>query len=399
MTFSDLGLIPEIASVVEEKGYTEPTLIQQAAIPVILKGKDVIGSAQTGTGKTAAFALPVLQLLKEHGEVPRCLVVGPTRELIMQVDEQFRIYGRKLNLNYALLYGGVKYATQNRELGEIPDVVVATPGRLLDHVQQRSLDLRNIQYLILDEVDRMFDMGFIEDVRRIISRCSSKTRQTLLFSATVGDKVRSLAGWALKDPEEIIIGLRHKPADTIEHAVYPVGALQKFDLLLHLLETIQSDNIIIFCRMRRGADRIARWLAEHGKDVAALHSDLNQAERTKALDKFKNGNFGILVATDIASRGLDIANVSHVINYDVPLHAEDYVHRIGRTGRARKEGSACTLEAPDEASLVQAIEKLIGRPIERRKLEGFEYRYEPKVETTPVKTVRRKRNQGYLGRR
>ncbi len=396
MTFSDLGLIPEIVSAVEAKGYSEPTPIQQAAIPVILQGRDVIGSAQTGTGKTAAFALPVLQRLGTHGDCPRALVIGPTRELIMQVDEQFRLYGKDLRLNHALLYGGVKYGRQLQELDAIPDVVVATPGRLLDHVQSGALDLSGVEFLILDEVDRMFDLGFIDDVRRIIGKCSSKKRQTLLFSATVGDRVRQLAGWALKDPEEIIISANQKTAETVDHAIYPVGALEKFDLLVKLLDSINSDTVIIFCRMRRGADRVARWLAELGKPVVALHSDLNQKERTEALTKFKSGHFGILVATDIASRGLDIANVSHVINYDVPQHAEDYVHRIGRTGRARKEGSACTLEAPDEAPLVRAIEKLIERPIERRKVDGFEYRYEPVMETVAPVIRRKKRNQGYL---
>lgn len=395
MKFEDLGLAPTVLSAVQAAGYTEPTPIQARAIPAIIEGRDVLGSAQTGTGKTAAFALPALHLLRGHqkGAPPRCLVLGPTRELAAQVKEQFEKYGQETQLKIALVHGGVGYGQQRKDLDDGSDVVIATPGRLLDHVQQGSIDLSSIELLILDEVDRMLDMGFIEDVKRIIKLCRNSKRQTLLFSATLSEDIKRLIARSLKDPLEIAIAIKISPAETVKHEVYPVGAMQKFDLLVALIEQMDIDSMIIFCRMKVGADRITRWLTERNYSCAAMHSNLPQRARTKALEQFKNGSIKILVATDIASRGLDIANVTHVINYDVPEHCEDYVHRIGRTGRAQREGDAATILAPDETSKIEAIEKFIDQKILQRKLEGFNYFHEPHIrDAEDVKPKRRRRN-------
>ena len=395
MKFEDLGLAPTVLSAVQAAGYTEPTPIQARAIPAIIEGRDVLGSAQTGTGKTAAFALPALHLLRGHqkGAPPRCLVLGPTRELAAQVKEQFEKYGQETQLKIALVHGGVGYGQQRKDLDDGSDVVIATPGRLLDHVQQGSIDLSSIELLILDEVDRMLDMGFIEDVKRIIKLCRNSKRQTLLFSATLSEDIKRLIARSLKDPLEIAIAIKISPAETVKHEVYPVGAMQKFDLLVALIEQMDIDSMIIFCRMKVGADRITRWLTERNYSCAAMHSNLPQRARTKALEQFKNGSIKILVATDIASRGLDIANVTHVINYDVPEHCEDYVHRIGRTGRAQREGDAATILAPDETSKIEAIEKFIDQKILQRKLEGFNYFHEPHIrDAEDAKPKRRRRN-------
>jgi len=392
MKFSDFPLRPEILRAIDESGYETPTPIQEQAIPVILDGNDVIGSAQTGTGKTAAFALPALQKLGSHGGC-RCLAVGPTRELAAQIEESFRKYGKHLDLRTTLLHGGVGYGPQKKDLADGVDVIVATPGRLLDHVQQGTASLAHVEILILDEVDRMLDMGFIDDVRKIVRKCSRKGRQTLLFSATVPDTIQRLANWALKNPVGISIGQNLSPAETVKHEVYPINAMQKFDLLVALLNQFEAKNTLIFCRMRRGSDRVARWLAERGFNVGVIHSDLSQGERTEALANFKSGKIPILVATDIASRGLDIADVTHVVNYDVPQHAEDYVHRIGRTGRAKREGTAVTLQAPDETSALMAIESYIKREVPKAKLDGFEYRYDPLEGVNPQRTRRKRRNR------
>jgi len=396
MQFEDLNLAEPILRSIREKGYEHPTPIQEKAVPEIMAGRDVIGSAQTGTGKTAAFALPILHRLAtaRKGEFQRCLVLCPTRELALQAKENFVIYGCHLPFRTCVIYGGVGYGQQKDELTRNPEIVIATPGRLLDLMQQGVISLSQVRMLVLDEVDRMLDMGFIDDVRRIVRKCP-KDRQTLLFSATIPEEVGRLANWALREPIEITIGIRLSPADTVRHVLLPVGALQKFDLLIALLNRIELSRTIIFCRMRRGADRVGRWLQEHGYSVAIMHSDLNQNERQKALADFKEGRLSILTATDIASRGLDIASVTHVINYDVPQHSEDYVHRIGRTGRAASEGSAYTLVSPDETSLIAAIEKLIEMPIAREKLEGFPYRYDPILATEKPAPVRKRRNRGF----
>ena len=393
MNFKDLGLCPELLQTIEELGYEEPTPVQVKAIPPIIEGRDMVGSAQTGTGKTAAFALPTLHRLAKPGAC-RALALAPTRELAIQIEENFRKYGNQMGFNMALLYGGVKYGKQLDQLRNNPDVVVATPGRLLDHIGQGNLDLSNIEILILDEVDRMLDMGFIEDVTKIIQK-TPRSRQTLLFSATIPDSVVRLADWALDNPAEAKIDIKISAADTVSHALYPVPAIQKFDLLIALLENIEFENLIIFFQTRRGTDKISRWLTEHGQDVRVLHSDLKQRDRMSALQDFKDGKVKILSATDVASRGLDITNVTHVINYDVPQHSEDYVHRIGRTGRARTEGEAFTLCKPEELPLVQSIEKLLGNPLPRKFIEDFSYRDSPAEMAPTGAEVSKKRNRGF----
>jgi ATP-dependent RNA helicase RhlE len=356
--------------------------------------KDLIGAAQTGTGKTAAFALPTLSLLGPAAGKPRCLVLVPTRELAVQVDENFQKYGKHFGTRTALLYGGVGYGAQVKALEEGVDVVIATPGRLLDLHEQKILDLKSIQMLIMDEVDRMLDMGFIEDVTRIVNYCP-KDRQTLLFSATISDAIGRIAGWALRDPVTVDVRTGLGAADTVDHAIYPVDIFQKYDLLLALLNKSGYKSVIVFTRTKRDADRIAEWIEGHGTPVATMHADRTQSERAAALAGFKSGKFSIMVATDIASRGLDIRGVTHVINYNVPEHAEDYVHRIGRTGRASAEGEAFTLYSPDEMHHLQQIEQLLGRGIERRKLEGFRYYSEPQLTPGGPKAaaVSRKRNR------
>ncbi|MBT3636166.1 MAG: DEAD/DEAH box helicase [Opitutae bacterium] len=393
MNFKDLGLCPELLQTIEELGYEEPTPVQVKAIPPIIEGRDMVGSAQTGTGKTAAFALPTLHRLAKPGAC-RALALAPTRELAIQIEENFRKYGNQMGFNMALLYGGVKYGKQLDQLRNNPDVVVATPGRLLDHIGQGNLDLSNIEILILDEVDRMLDMGFIEDVTKIIQK-TPRSRQTLLFSATIPDSVVRLADWALDNPAEAKIDIKISAADTVSHALYPVPAIQKFDLLIALLKNIEFENLIIFFQTRRGTDKISRWLTEHGQDVRVLHSDLKQRDRMSALQDFKDGKVKILSATDVASRGLDITNVTHVINYDVPQHSEDYVHRIGRTGRARTEGEAFTLCKPEELPLVQSIEKLLGNPLPRKFVDDFSYRDSPAEMVPTGAEVSKKRNRGF----
>ena len=393
MNFKELGLCPPLLKAIEEMGYEDPTPIQKMSIPPILEGRDLVGSAQTGTGKTAAFALPSLHRLEKHGDC-RLLALAPTRELAIQIEENFKKYGKFLDLRMALLYGGVKYGKQLEQLGNEPDIIVATPGRLLDHLSQGNLNLRKIEILILDEVDRMLDMGFVEDVTKIIQK-TPKSRQTLCFSATMPDSVRRLSKWALDNPAEAKIDIKISAADTVSHALYPVPAIQKFDLLIALLKIIKFENLIIFFQTRRGTDKISRWLTEHGQTVRVLHSDLKQRDRSKALEEFKGGEVKILCATDVASRGLDISNVTHVINYDVPQHSEDYVHRIGRTGRARTEGEAFTLCKPEELSMVDSIEKLLGNPLPRKFVEEFNYRDEPSSLAPASPQVSKKRNRGF----
>ncbi len=396
MQFQDLQLRKEILQALDERGYTEPTPIQEQSIPHILAGKDMIGSAQTGTGKTAAFALPTLQRLKQHSHT-RALVLTPTRELACQIEENFSYYGKYLDLTLGLIYGGVGYGAQRQAIKDGADIMIATPGRLLDHLQQKTLHLDKIEILILDEVDRMLDMGFIEDVRRIIGKCSRK-RQTLMYSATMPDSIKALANFALYKPVEVNIGLRVSPAETVAHALYPVDAMRKFDLLIHILEKIGTQSTIIFFQTKAGADRIAKWLRQHGNEnLAVMHSDLQQKERAKALQDFKEGNITTLIATDIASRGLDIRGVQHVINYDVPQHAEDYVHRIGRTGRAKTEGDAYTLFSPDQLDKVKSIENFIGQEIPRKVVEDFNYRIPPMTEI-PGKPKGLPQKRGLMGR-
>src|SRR5438034_2806316 len=381
MSFHHFGLLPEVVRGTQAMGFLDPTPIQLRAFPIVLAGKDLIGTAQTGTGKTAAFALPILTLLAKHGGL-RCLVLKLTRVVAVQVETAFRDYGRFTDLRVSLVHGGVGYGKQREELKRGVDILVATPGRLLDLLEQRTMSLQDVKILVLDEVDRMLDMGFLPDVRRIVEKVSTH-RQTLLFYSTLPPEIERLAAWVLREPELVEIGVRRSPAETVTHAVYPVAAEQKFDLLMVLLERTNFDSALIFSRTKHGADRIAHKLKQGNHSVAVLHSNRTQRERIEALEGFKSGKYEVMVATDIASRGLDIAGLSHVINYEVPEHAEDYVHRIGRTGRAQNVGDAVTLMHGEEVAALQAIERFIGQKIPRLKLENFPYLYtvlfEPEV--------------------
>ena len=374
MPFAKFGLSAAILEGVKAMGYVEPTPIQLRAIPLILTGQDVIGSAQTGTGKTAAFALPILSQLGVRGLATRVLVLEPTRELAAQVETAIRDFARFTDLRVAVVYGGVGYGRQNEALRTGVDVIVATPGRLLDHLRQGSCKLDQVEFLVLDEADRMLDMGFLPDVRRIVEKCP-RDRHTSLFSATIPPEIESLIRWAMRHPQTVEIGARRTPAETVKHVIYPVAQDQKADLLRELLERVNYDSVIIFCRTKNRADRLGNLLRKSNHAVTILHSNRTQREREQALRGFRDGRFEVLVATDIAARGLDIANVSHVINFDVPQHPEDYVHRIGRTGRAESAGDAFTLMVAEDASHVQAIERFIGQKVERVKLEDFDYKY------------------------
>jgi ATP-dependent RNA helicase RhlE len=375
MNFSRLGLSEKVLDGVRAAGYVNPTPIQLRAIPLVLAGRDVIGSAQTGTGKTAAFALPILSKLGQHNATgPRTLILEPTRELAAQVETAFRDYARFTNLKLTVVFGGVGYGRQMDSLRVGTDIVVATPGRLLDHLERGTVRLDKIQFLVLDEADRMLDMGFLPDVRRILDRCP-RQRHTALFSATIPPQIETLIKWAMNNPETIEIGARRSPAETVKHVIYPVADSQKTDLLLKLLDFVHYDSVIVFCRTKHGADRIAHTLKRANHAVCVLHSNRTQREREQALRGFRDGRFEVLVATDIAARGLDIADVSHVVNYDVPQHPEDYIHRIGRTGRAEATGDAFTIMTAEDGSHVFAIERFISQKIPRVKLENFDYKY------------------------
>jgi ATP-dependent RNA helicase RhlE len=376
MSFLEFGLSESVIHGVQSMGYVDPSPIQLRAFPIVLSGRDLIASAQTGTGKTAAFGLPILTKLGKHrpGGSPRCLILEPTRELAAQVETAFRDFSRFNDLTVSVMYGGVGYGKQREDLKNGVDTLVATPGRLLDHLEQGALDLSQIEILVLDEVDRMLDMGFLPQVRRIVERCN-KERQTLFFSATIPPELQGLTQWVVRDPVIIEIGHRRSPADTISHALYPVSRDQKFELLLALLNKIDFTSVLVFCRTKVGADQVAAKLKAQKLSVVAIHSNRTQNERMDALAGFKSDKYDIMVATDIAARGIDIAGVSHVINFDVPQHPEDYVHRIGRTGRAEATGEAFTLFTGEDLEHVTKIEYFIGRKIDRQKLEGFNYLY------------------------
>ena len=391
MSFTQLGLSPGVLEGVKAMGYVEPTPIQLRAIPLILEGRDVIGSAQTGTGKTAAFALPILTKLGDGNGITRTLILEPTRELAAQVETAMRDFARFLKIRIAVLYGGVGYGKQTDDLKAGADIIVATPGRLLDHIQRGQAKLEKVQFLVLDEADRMLDMGFLPDVRRILDRCP-RQRHTSLFSATVPPQIETLIQWAMKDPETVEIGARRSPAETVKHVVYPVAEEQKTELLLALLDEVNYDSVIIFCRTKHGADRVAARLKKSNHAVAVLHSNRTQKEREQALQGFRNGLFEVLVATDIAARGLDIADVSHVINFDVPQHPEDYVHRIGRTGRAQSSGDAFTIMVAEDRQHMAAVERFIGKQIERVKMPKFNYTY------TTLLDEKQDKNAGFPGK-
>src|SRR3954471_14655858 len=376
MSFDGLGLTPELLRAVSDEGYTDPTPVQSAAIPVILEGRDVMAGAQTGTGKTAAFVLPVIQTLhatrRDGGTVRhpiRVLVVVPTRELCIQVEESVRTYGKHRPIRSATVYGGVGFGPQVSRLRAGPEIVVATPGRLLDHVSQRTIDLSHVEVLILDEADRLLDMGFIRDIRRIIDLLPRR-RQNLLFSATFSDDVRQLADGLLSDPAKIQVTPRNTTAELIDQLVIPVDRERKRDLLRELVALGRVKQALVFTRTKHGANRLAENLGKDGIRAAAIHGNKSQNQRVKALDDFKAGRVDILVATDVAARGLDIEQLPHVINFELPMVPEDYVHRIGRTGRAGIDGQAISLVCVDERPLLQETRHPPGRPIRPRTSEG-----------------------------
>mgnify|MGYP002377731038 CR=1 FL=1 len=372
--FEALGLSPAILAGVRDLGYTTPTTIQEKSAPIILAGKDLIGASQTGTGKTAAFGLPAMTRLGAPGKM-RLLILEPTRELAVQVTEALIGLAAHTGLRIVSIYGGVGYGAQREALEKGVDIVVATPGRLLDFMGDGTFSPADIQILILDEVDRMLDMGFLPDVRRIVEKTPSN-RQTLFFSATMPPQIKSLADWALKEPESVEVGIRFSPAETVSHYLYPVASDQRTELLLAILKQTHFTSVMIFTRTKVQADELYSELIALGEyKVAVMHSDIKQRDREAALKGFREGTFDVIVATDLAARGLDVSGVTHVINFCVPDNPEDYVHRIGRTGRAKKEGDAYTLFAADEIKAVEAIERLINQKVERRKVEGFSYKF------------------------
>jgi len=375
MTFEKLGLSEELLRSVRDTGYTSPTPIQAQAIPAILEGHDVMAAAQTGTGKTAGFTLPLLQLLNEKPPVKnnraRALVLTPTRELAAQVQESVFTYGKHLQLRSAVVFGGVKINPQMMKLRRGVDVLVATPGRLLDLFQQRAINFNDIEILVLDEADRMLDMGFIHDIKKIMALLP-KQRQTLMFSATISQEIRQLAKGIINNPVEIDVAPRNSAVETISQVVYPVDKARKADLLSHLIRKENWYQVLVFSRTKHGADKLVKRLSRDNIHAAAIHGNKSQAQRTKALDGFKKNKTQILVATDIAARGIDIDQLSHVVNFDLPNVPEDYVHRIGRTGRAGASGQAISLVSADEAKQLQDIERLIKRKIEREEIETFE---------------------------
>jgi ATP-dependent RNA helicase RhlE len=372
MSFKALNLSESVLRGIQAAGYTDPTPIQLRAIPVVLGGGDLIGSAQTGTGKTAAFALPILTRLGQHGRT-RVLVLEPTRELAAQVETSFRDFARFTDIRAVAIFGGVGYGHQRTELKRGVDVIVATPGRLMDYLKEGTISLRDINILVLDEVDRMLDMGFLPVVKDIIGRCP-RDRQTLFFSATVPPEIQAVASFALRNPTRVEVGVNRSINESVKHAMYPVSYEQKFDLLVALLAKTDFDSVLVFSRTKHGADKIARRLKAANHSVAVLHANRSQNQRIEALAGFKSGKYEVMVATDIAARGIDVAGISHVINYDVPEKPEDYVHRIGRTGRAQAVGDAFTLVTPENAGDIRDIQRFIGAKIPELRLEGFPYK-------------------------
>ena len=377
MPFRALGLNDQVLQAVQEAGYTEPTPIQAAAIPPVLAGQDLIGIAQTGTGKTAAFTLPMITLLAGRPPEPRrrirALILAPTRELVVQIDENVRAYAKHLALRVATVYGGVGEQPQMRALREGADIIVATPGRLLDLMGRHCGDFAGLEFLVLDEADRMLDMGFLPSIRQVV-RALPKQRQTLLFSATLSREIESLTKEFQHAPKLIQIGRRSNPAETVTQFIYEVPQHLKMSLLTHLLHDQTLNMVLVFSRTKHGADRIARQIEQKGIRTAALHANRSQSQRLRALKDFKSGAVRVLVATDIAARGIDVDGISHVVNYDFPMHSEDYVHRIGRTGRAQAVGDAISFVTPEDRDALRSLERFIGRGIVRKQAEGFDYR-------------------------
>ncbi|MFI5257454.1 MAG: DEAD/DEAH box helicase [Gemmatimonadales bacterium] len=371
-SFEELDLHPALLHAIRDAGYTSPTPIQREAIPLARKGRDIMGLAQTGTGKTVAFTMPILDRLIDGPRRTRALILTPTRELCVQVEESFRRYAKYTEIEVAAIYGGVPIDPQEKKLRAGVDVVVATPGRLIDHLERQNVVFDDLEVLVLDEADRMLDMGFAPQINRVVSEVP-QYRQTLLFSATMPPEVEALARKYLRKPVVVQVGVRSAAASTVTHAVYPVPREKKNALLVQLLTGKKHDSVLIFTRTKHGADRVVRDLEKAGLTATAMHADKSQSQRTRALQDFKDGKTSVLVATDIAQRGLDISGITHVINYDVPQQAEDYVHRIGRTGRAAREGDAYTFMSPDEIAMVRTIERVIGQPIPRVSVAGYDF--------------------------
>ncbi|MDH5659630.1 MAG: DEAD/DEAH box helicase [Gammaproteobacteria bacterium] len=396
MSFDSLGLSAEILRAVSEKGYTTPTPIQQQAIPLILEGRDLMGGAQTGTGKTAGFTLPLLQRLMDTGKPHqgrrplRCLILTPTRELAAQVHESVQIYGRNLPLKSAVVFGGVSINPQKMKLIKGLDILVATPGRLLDHVSQRSADLSNIDILVLDEADRMLDMGFIHDIKKVLALLP-KEKQTLLFSATFSNDIKKLANNLLNNPALIEVAQINTTAERIKQVVHHVDKGRKRELLSFLIGSNNWKQVLVFTRTKHGANRLAEQLGKDGIPSAAIHGNKSQGARTKALADFKAGKVRVLVATDIAARGIDIDQLPHVVNFELPNVAEDYVHRIGRTGRAGNEGEAMSLVCVDELKLLKDIERLTKNEIPKVAIEGYDV--DPSIKPEPIQNGRGGRQQ------
>ena len=373
ITFADLGLSGPMLASLHAAGYQRPTPIQAQAVPLALKGRDLMGLAQTGTGKTAAFTIPIIERLMGGPTRTRALILTPTRELCQQVEESIRKYSGGTGLDVISVYGGVGYEAQTSALKAGVDIIVATPGRLIDHLEKQHVVFDDLEVLVLDEADRMLDMGFAPQINRIVAQIHPY-RQTLLFSATMPPEVEALARKYLRKPQVVQVGRRSQAAATVRHFVYPVPKHKKMELLVHLLrETAAEDSVLVFTRTKHGADRVVRHLADAGYAADALHADKTQAQREQALARFKAGETKLLVATDIAQRGLDISGITHVINFDVPQQAEDYVHRIGRTGRAAKEGDAFTFMCADEIGMVRTVERVIGQEIPRVSVPGFDF--------------------------
>jgi ATP-dependent RNA helicase RhlE len=409
LKFEQFNLDARLQAGIQRAGYEIPTPIQEAALPAALRGRDIIGTAQTGTGKTAAFVLPILnKLLDGQRGQPRALIVTPTRELAEQIHQVIRVLATGTKIRSVTIYGGVGAAPQVKALKEGVDILVACPGRLLDLVAQGQARLQNIQVLVLDEADRMFDMGFLPDVKRIIKAVPAR-RQTMLFSATFPLEVEQLASQSLIEPQRISVGLS-RPARTVSHALYPVPQHLKSSQLLELLKRTATESVLIFTRTRSRAQKVERQIKQAGYKVTSLHSDRTQGQRQAALSGFKSGQYQIMVATDIAARGLDVESISHVINYDMPDTADAYIHRIGRTGRAERLGDAFTLVTPDDTDMLRALERIMGHPLPREILEGFNYnvpapprtgpiRHEPKRPPRPAPTPTRSLRHGLAPRR
>ena len=385
MSFDRLGLSPELLRSVATEGYTEPTPVQREAIPLVLAGRDLLAGAQTGTGKTAAFVLPMLQLLhasRVPGRPPiRALILAPTRELALQVEQSVRTYGAQRPIRSTTIYGGVGFEPQVRALRAGPEIVVATPGRLLDHLGQRTIDLSRVEILVLDEADRMLDMGFIRDIRKILAVLPPR-RQNLLFSATFSDEIRRLADGLLDNPVSVQVSPRNQPTELVTQVVHPVDRERKRELLSHLIRSGRIDQALVFTRTKHGANRLATQLEHDGILATAIHGNKSQPQRVRALADFKAGRFTVLVATEVAARGIDIDALPHVVNFELPMVPEDYVHRIGRTGRAGVDGDAVSLVCVDELKLLRDIERVLGHAIPSEVIAGFEP--DPRIRPEPI---------------